>query len=474
VSLLGIDLGTSGVRALVVSEGGAELATATRPLSLRRSAPDRVEVDAEVVLAAAIATVREACGHPAVAADPVAALSFAVQGEAVVPVDAEGRALAPAPVSMDRRGAAVAARVAAQLGEVEVHRITGQPLHPMFPVHKIPEWTDLPVHQYRCLGDFVAARLGAAPALDTTMAARTGGYDVERGRWSEALFAAAGVPGRFPEVVPPGTVIGAVAEPQAGLAAGTPIVVGSHDQAASFWGAGGRAGEVAVFSTGSSDCLTVGSPDRPALAGTGFASYPAGEPGWLTLAGTAAGGWALDWLSTLLGADRDALLAGYATDPTEVLVLPYLAGSGTLDNDPTARGGGVGLSLATGRAELVRAFLESAGFELAKVLAALDRRGVAVGGIRVVGGGSADHGVLALRADAAGVPLAAVPGHSAARGAALQAGVGTGSYPSLAAAPVPPAGPPAVPDPAHAAHYARARSRYRGLYLALSQLDKEA
>jgi sugar (pentulose or hexulose) kinase len=481
VSLLGIDLGTSGVRALAVAEDGTDLAAAARATSLSRPREGRVEVDAEQALAAAVSAVRRVCADPAVVADPVAALSLAVQGEAVVPVDAAGRALAPAPVSMDRRGAATAERVGSALGAAEVQRITGQPLHPMFSLYKIaaegPNRTGPRVHQYRCLGGFVAARLGAEPVLDTTLAARTGAFDVDRRRWSQPLLEATGVPADLlPTVVPPGTVIGTVAAAAAtatGLAAGTPVVVGSHDQAASFWGAGGRAGEVAVFSTGSSDCLTVGTPARPDLAGTGFATYPAAEAGWLTLAGTAAGGWALDWLSTLVGADRAALLAAIPDRPPDLLVLPYLAGSGTLDNDPAARGAVVGLTLQTARDELVRAFLESAGFELAKILDALGGRGITAGGIRTVGGGSAERRVLAVRASAAGIPLTPVPGHSAARGAAFQAGVGIGRFASFEAAPVPPAGPPAVPDPAHARHYAAQRARYRALYPALRRIEPE-
>ncbi|MFY1636274.1 FGGY-family carbohydrate kinase [Solwaraspora sp. WMMB335] len=493
MSLVGVDLGTSGVRVVAVRAGdGTPLVGLARPTSLRRPGPGLVTTDAEQCVAAVTGLLAELAGHDAVAADPVEAISFSVQGEAVVPVDAAGLALAAAPVSMDQRGVPAAHRVEAELGAGQVQRVTGQPLHPMFSIYKIayggPGWTGPAVRGYRCLGDYVAARLGARPAMDTTMAARTGGYDVGQRCWSAQLLAATGVPeALLPEVVTPGTAVGGLAAAAAaatGLPAGTPIVVGSHDQAASFWGAGGRPGTVSVFSFGSSDCLTVGSAGRPGrLDGTGLASYPvtAGDVGdadgqWLTLAGTAAGGWALDWFATLVGAadaaQRDALFAAAAGTPAEVLVLPYLAGSGTLDNDPRARGAVVGLTLETSRAQLARAFLEASAFELHKIIAAFAARCVPVGAVHAVGGGARHAASLAIRASAAGRALTAVPVDASARGAALQAGVGVGRYTGLADLPAPPTLPAAVPDPTTTDWYAAQVRRYQDLYPALTPHDR--
>lgn len=481
MSLLGVDLGTSGVRVVAISVDGIEIAGASRATALHRPAPGIVETDPDEVLTAATALLADVATRDAVTADPPEAISFSVQGEAVLPVDAKGHRLALAPVSMDRRGAALAERVAAELGAGEVQRITGQPPHPMFSIYKIPGWTGSNVRGYRCLGDYVAARLGARPALDTSMAARTGGFDVDRGVWSADLLAATGISaGLLPEVVPPGTVVGklsAEAATATGLPAGLPLVVGSHDQASSFFGGGGRFGATAVFSFGSSDCLTVGSPVRPGgLVGTGLASYPMGEGRWLTLAGTAAGGWALDWFATLAGvagpAERDALFESASPEPTQVLVLPYFAGSGTLDNDPRARGAVVGLTLETTREQLARAFLESSAFELRKIADALTERGVTIGAVHAVGGGARSPRTLAIRACAAGLPLTPVPGHAAARGAALQAGAGIGRYPSLTDLPAPACLPVAHPDPGTTQWYATQSRRFRDLYPTLMPHDR--
>ena len=476
MSLIGIDLGTSGVRVVAISAGkNEEIAGAARSTALARPGPGLVEADTDEVLAAVAGLLAEVAAHPAVRADPPEAISFSVQGEAVVPVGPDGHALAPAPVSMDRRGAALSARVTAELGADTIQQITGQPANPMFSIYKVTAWTG--ASGYRCLGDYIAGRLGARAAIDTSMAARTGAYDVDAGAWSPVLLDATGVDeALLPEVVPAGTVIGRLSAEAAvltGLPSGLPLVAGVHDQAASYLGGGGRAGVRSVVSFGSSDCLTVGAMGRPReLVGTGLATYPMGEGTWLTLAGTAAGGWALDWFARLTGGDPDDLFDRAAAEPPPVLVLPYFAGSGTLDNDPLARGAVVGLDLNTSREDLARAFLESFGFEIRKIVAALDDRDVEVGAVHAVGGGARSTRSLGIRASAAGRPLTGVPGHAAARGAALLAGVGLGIHSSIADLPAPTGGPALSPDPATTDWYAAQARRFRDLYPALIPHDR--
>jgi sugar (pentulose or hexulose) kinase len=251
-----------------------------------------------------------------------------------------------------------------------------------------------------------------------------------------------------------------------------PLAAGAHDQAASFLGGGGRVGISSVVSFGSSDCLTVGTVGRPrGLAGTGLATYPIGDGTWLTLAGTAAGGWVLDWFATLTGvtgpAERDDLFEQAAAQPPRVLVLPYFTGSGTVDNDPQARGAIVGLGLESTRAELARAFLESFGFEIRKIVDMLADRDIEPGALHAVGGGARSTRALAIRACAAGRPLTPVPGHAAARGAGLLAGVGIGLHPSLGGLPAPACGSALPPDPATAEWYAAQARRFSNLYPAL-------
>ncbi len=393
-----------------------------------------------------------------------------------MPIDRHGRALDHVPVMMDRRGESAAHRVGEHLGAERVQALTGQPLHPMFSVYKIAAggscWQQ--AIAYRTLGDFVLGRWGAPPATDWTLAARTGLFDVDRLTWSDEIteIVAARAPWldatKLSDPVAPGTVLGTVAPVAAtrlGLAPTTRLVAGLHDQAAAFLGAGGAIGRAAVFSLGSSDCLLVESPRRPhGLGGTGFATYRWRPGHWLTLAGTAAGGWVLDWLAELTGfAGPTDLVAEMAAAPPDLLVLPYLAGSGTLDNDPAARGVVYGLTLAATRPELTRAFVEAAGFELASITDALVDVGLSVPAINACGTGATDTRTLAVRADAAGRSLTPTEGRAALRGAALLAAYAIGRRDPDAAV-EPPTSTTLTPDPDHQDWYAGQRRRYRDLY----------
>lgn len=307
MSTIGLDLGTTGIRAVSYDDAGREIAAAIRSTELIRPCDGRVEFDPEAVLESAESAVGEAATAAAAAGDPVAAIGFSSQGEAIIPIDSRGRALAPAPVAMDGRGDRAARAVAERMGPDRVQQITGQPLHRMFSIYKIAvgdqAWRPPRAVGYRTLADFIAVRWGATPAIDWTAAARTGMFDVDAKSWSGELINAVAAEAPWVAEVPmsepvtPGTALGPVttAADRLGVHPGTQLVAGLHDQAASFVGGGGRAGMVSTFALGSSDCLSVGTTQRPlGLTGTGFATYQWRPGDWLTLAGTAAGGWALD------------------------------------------------------------------------------------------------------------------------------------------------------------------------------------
>ncbi|MFF1539436.1 L-fuculokinase [Microbacterium sp. NPDC058269] len=475
MSVIGLDLGTSGVRAVAFAADGRMVGGASAPLTLRRDGRGRVELDAEEIIAAAEKVVRAAAADAAQLGDAVQAIGFSVLGEAVVPVDESGLPLAPVAVSMDTRGIEPAVALGARLGDGRFTAVTGQPLHGMFSIFKIMAGDEVWAEAagYRCVGDLVAERWSGVAAIDLGQAARTGILDVDRGEWSEEILDAAGVSApwlraeRLPMPVPSGSVIGGIHERAAavlGLAPGTPLVAGTHDQAAAFLGAGGEAGVRSVIALGSSDCLTVATRRRPrGLGATGFASYRLDDETWITLAGTAAGGWALEWLAGLLGRDVGDVFGTLAVGPPALIVLPYLAGSGTLDNDPSARGTIHGLTLDTTVPELARAVVEAAGFEFHKIITALDAHGVPVDDLQVTGAGSENAAALAARAAAAGVRMTPVARDASARGAAMLALGGIGGDPrGLLVAPAPEAS--ADPDAASAEWYDAQRAAYVALY----------
>ena len=104
MSTVGIDLGTSGIRAVAFNDQGQQIATAAEKTSLKRPREGWVVLDAEAVLRSAESLLASVAGKAAGQGDPVRAIALSSQGEVIVPVDREGQALSLAPVSMDARG----------------------------------------------------------------------------------------------------------------------------------------------------------------------------------------------------------------------------------------------------------------------------------------------------------------------------------------------------------------------------------
>jgi xylulokinase len=492
LSLLGVDIGTSGCRAVAFGSDGRVRGAASRAYAIARSARGRAEHDSEAVWNAVHASLREV--NDAVgAADPVEALAVASQGEAVVPLDGAGRALAPAPISFDYRAAEEASELADRVGARRLRAVTGAPAHPMFTVFKLLWWLRHDpegagrAQRFLCYGDFAALRLGVEPAIDYTLAARTSALDVHRRAWSDEILAAAGLaPTRLARPVPSGTPLGRV-EPALsralGFAAPPLVVAGAHDQAAAMWGAGVHRPGQAGFSLGTSDCLAAPVDAAPArLEGSVYPYYPYDDADlWIALAGIPSGGAMIGWfLDEVVGAANtdesagrspfDVLYDTMADDAGGVLVLPHFAGSGTLDDDAASNGAIVGLSLATTRGQIARALVEASGFEAGRNLAEWAALGVAVEELRVSGGGARNARALTVRAETLGRPLLVppYPREATARGAALLAGVGAGVYPSIADAASTVEGEREIaPDPTRAAAVEEARGRYSRLYPAL-------
>lgn len=484
MSLIGVDLGTSGIRAIAYTRDGHELGTQTHRLQLRRPAPGRVELDPTEIRHAVEDAIRQLATGPLRGVEPVEALSFSVQGEAVLPVDQNGNPIGPVVVSMDERGTETAAQLRRMVTDRHFHAITGQPLHPMFSAFKIAAETGPwgAAARYMCLGDYLTLLWTGEAVIDYGMAARTGVLDVETKAWSDELLDAFGkfAPGlseqKLSRPAPSGTVGGVLttsASERLGLEAGTVVALGTHDQSAAFLGSGGTAAARSCISLGSSDCFTVGTTTRPqGFDETGFASYPIDDTTWVTLAGTAAGGWALEWFAGLAGnASLDEIFHDLAPQPPALIVLPYLRGSGTLDNDPTATGTIHGLTLETTRPQLARAFVEAAGMEFAKIATAYESGGIDPGQVLVTGSGANNLPALQARANAFGRPLTPAAANSACRGAALLAARSIGAQNQFAAS-LNESAPTVHPEPGHTAWYASQRETYVALWEAVRNITK--
>ena len=477
MTLLGVDIGTTGCKAAVVSAQGAPLATAYREYPLITPRPGWAQLDPDEVWDAACSAIREVTS--ADVASP-RAVAVATLGEAVTPIDSRGRALGPSIVSFDRRAADCHQRIVERAGRDSIERITG--LAPM-PHYTAAKWSWLAAEVpdvYRaaarlvCYGDLVAARLGLEPMIDHTMATRTLAFDRHSRSWSDEILEAAGVDrAKLPAPVPSGTIVGTIGAEYCrdlGLAPGAVLVAGGLDQAcaAHAVGIGGAAPGGAGRGAGVSSGGVGAAPGGVGSGGAGFGGDAAGpvllslgtvavlamvldsgrprplavptgphvvEGLWLAVAGAPAGGAVLRWYRDVLGAadvERaeaagadfyDTVVSSAATVETQAMVVPHFAGSRAAFADPDSLGVMAGLTFGTDRRHLVRALLEGVALETAVMAEQLAAAVDPVTSLRAAGGGSRSGPWMQIFADVLGVPVeSAASSYGAAAGAALIAG----------------------------------------------------
>ena len=498
MSLLGIDVGTTGCKAIVFRLDGEILGQGYREYPHSFPRPGWVEMDSNEVWSATKNAISEAVSR-AGARDPVKALAVSSQGEGVTPIGPDGEALAATIVSFDNRTTAQSEWWDQRMGKRKLFAITGQPLHPMYSINKIMWWRDnepevfARARKFLCYEDFTVFRLGAEPVIDYSLAARTMAFNVRAESWSQEVLSAAGVePERLAVIAPSGAVIGEVRDELAaelGLPRGVAIVTGGHDQPCGALGSGIIEPRVAMDATGTVECITPACSEltlSDAMLESNYPCYHHVAPGmYVTIAFNFTGGSLLRWYRDTLGkqeredaeaAGMDAyeMMIGLATsEPSPVMVLPHFTVTGTPWLDPYSKGVILGLTLATTKGDIIKALLEGVTFEMRLNLEHLARAGVAVERLRAIGGGAKSPTWLQLKADIFNRPVSSLSvSEAACLGAALLAGAGVGEYssPAEAADRTIRVVRTYEPDPQTAARYDERYDVYRRLYPTLREL----
>jgi xylulokinase len=491
MSLLGIDVGTTGCKAVVFDEEGRILSSAYREYPLRFPRPGWIELDSERVMASCREAVREAAGKSR--RDPVRAFAVSAQGEAVTPVDARGRALHGGIVTFDARTASLVPWWEKRIPRRRIFEISGMPLGSIYTASKILWWKrERPdvfrrARRFLCYEDLLFQRLGLPPTIDHSLAARTMLLDVDRGTWSTELLRVAGIEEeRLARTAPSGAVVGELGGAVArdwGLPAGVVAVTGGHDQPCGALGAGVVDDGVGTYATGTVECITPAFRKRvvhPKLLESNIACYPHVVPGlYVALTFNFTGGSLLKWYrDTFAEAQREAarkgardvyelILSECPKEPTSLFVLPHFTSTGTPWFDTESKGVVAGLRLSTTRGEFVKALLEGVTYEMALNARLMAEGGAEIGSFRAIGGGAKSPLWMQLKADLLGRPIHAMRvSEAASLGTAILAGTATGVYRSARAAAL---GLSRVertyrPDPRRARIYRERFERYRELY----------
>jgi len=484
--LLGIDIGTSRAKAVLVDPDGALLGVGAADYPIDQPHAGWAEQDPEAWWRAAVQAVRGAMAQAGAEGPEVAGIGLAGQMHGAVLLDARGTPTRPAIIWPDQRSSAQVREAIRAVGLGRLGRLTGNRLAAGFAAASLlwllsyePE--PLAAADKLVLPkDYVRLKLTGRVATEVSDASGTLLFDVARRRWADELLAEWKLPHwLLPEVLEPTDVAGEL-RPEAadalGLAAGTPVAAGGADQACQALGSG-------LLDPGLASC-TIGTGGQllsplaaplydPHLRLHTFCHALPGR--WYSMGATLAAGLSLGWfrerLAPAMSFDELAQEAAAVPAGAEgLLFLPYLVGERTPHFDAEARGAFVGLTLQHGRAHMVRAIMEGVAFALRDSLEIMRALGPGPAQVVSAGGGGSKQPWQGILASVLGLPvMSAVGAERTAVGAALLAGLATGIYanPAEARARAVRYEPAVEPQPADAARYDELYAFYRELYPAL-------
>ncbi|MFM9106606.1 MAG: FGGY family carbohydrate kinase [Chloroflexota bacterium] len=468
--LIGLDAGTSVVKAVAFSEEGEVLRVASRPTTTLTPAPGRTEQDPEEVIAAVAATLREVA-----AGETPRLIGITAQGDGVWLMDADGRPVRPAILWSDARAAAIVERWMADGTAVAAFRRGGNML---FPGAAAPTLAYLAAEDPGALAgaatagyckDLIVQRLTGARATDVSDASLPF-FDHHARRYDPELLAMYGVSGMADLLAPVDPVPGPLrpltraGAALTGLPAGTPIHAGPFDLCATTIGAGmNRPGDGLVIVGTTLGCGVIVDQVETGGVPAGMLLALHQPDRWVRVMPAMVGTPSLEWALALTGIARDGLDAALAaTGPGAdgLLCLPLLSAAGERAPfvDPAARGQFIGVSLETTGQHLLRAVCEGIAYAARHCL---DLAGLAPdGAIYMTGGGMKSAGWRQILADVLGKPLLlARQPEVGARGAAMAA-LDAAGIPYDRPAWTRPDGEIA-PDPARAAFYDAGYAAYR-------------
>lgn len=483
MTFLGIDLGTSGLRVLLVDENGASLGSVERHYQAAHPHPGWSEQDPAdwiAALEAAIAELRAGC--PGFA--ELRGIGVAGQMHGATLLDDSGAVLRPCILWNDQRSHSEAAVLDATDG---VRAISGNIVFPGFTAPKL-EWVRrhepaifaktakvlLPAAylNYYLTGEYVG---------DMSDSAGTSWLDVQERQWSDRLLEASHMRrDQMPRLVEGSGAAGQLRpalSAQWGLSQPVTVAGGAADNAAAACGIGALDEGQGFVSLGTSGVLLAARDGYRPAPETAVHTFCHAVPGrWYQMGVMLSATDSMNWLARIVGqnpSDMTAALGDTLAGPGNVRFLPYLSGERTPHNDAEIRGGLTGLATSTTRSDLVRAVLEGVAFGLRDSFDALAATDVRMDRIIAIGGGSASRYWLKLIATVLNVPLQ-LPG-SGEFGAALGAArlgmiAATGGTPEQIITP-PDIHVEIPPDPSLQAQFEEAYQAFRAAYPGLKAIQ---
>lgn len=353
MSYLGLDIGTSGCKAVVFNEYGEEIAAAFREYPLIKPKEGWVELDSEEVCTRCFDVIKEVALKTT--ADPVLAMGISSLGEAFTPVDKNDTILGNGMVSSETRASKIVGEFCAEFGVEKLYSITGHTAYPMFSLFKLiwikqnkPELWKITA-RFLCFEDLMHLKLGLDPAIGYPLAGRTMMFNVIDHQWDKEILSSVGLePGQLARPLPSGSIVGTISAKiasQLGLPDQVVVVAGGHDQSCGALGAGIISNGMAMYATGTVECITPAF-EKPVFGDNlfrkNYCTYDFAIPGMYTSVDySLTGGNILKWYRDEFAFQEkevvkqsgrniyEVILYLLPEKPSKLLVLPYFTPTGT-------------------------------------------------------------------------------------------------------------------------------------------------
>jgi len=442
--LLGIDLGTSSLKSILIDTEGQVKAIASKSYQFLSPINGYAEHDPEEWWRACCNTIQEVMHKTGIVSGQIAGVSFSGQMHGVVMLDRDDQVIRPAILHCDARSSAQVHRIETALGRERTKELVMNPIYTGFLLPSLLWVRDIEPENYEKIlhvmlpKDFLKFRMTGEISSDYSDASATLAFDIRTNCWSEEILKEFQLSGEmFPDCYDTTAVVGNVSHSAAkltGLSTGTPVIAGGGDQVMQGIGNGVVAEGAASVNIGSSGQVSFQSNSpilNPALSTNTFCGYKKGR--WITMGAIMNAGLSLKWINGILGnLEYDVLnREGAAVDPGSggVIFLPYLNGERTPHLNPNISGEFIGLNLNTARPQLIRAVMEGVAYALAQCKEVCEGLGLHAESMVASGGGARSAVWLQIQSDIYGVPLQVADiKEQAGMGAAIAAGVGAGIY----------------------------------------------
>ncbi len=442
--LMGIDLGTSSLKTVIIDETGHVMALKSADYQFDSPHPGYAEQDPEVWWKACCQTVNAAISAGGVSAAEISGVSFSGQMHGLVALDKTLRPVRPAILHCDARSDQQVEQLRERFGEEAVRSLMMNPVYTGFLLPSLlwirenePRNFEK-IHRVCLPKDYLKLKLSGELSSDFSDASATLAFDIINCRWSEEILMKNDLPKAFfpscyPTTANTGTVCQAAAA-ATGLSEKTAVIAGGADQVMQGIGNGMVETSDATVNIGSSGqvCFQIDRPVlNPALNTNMFCGYQPGR--WILYGATMSAGLSLKWWNSILSEtdyqDINARVSAIRPGSGGVIFLPYLNGERTPHLNPNLSGVFFGVNAATTRSHLTRAVMEGVAFSLMQCIEICGELGFTAKTLVASGGGARSRPWLQLQADIYHAPLkTAVNEEQASLGAAITAGVGAGVF----------------------------------------------